>query len=292
MALQIVHTVEINQLGNSIVLSDITGADSLANSTKYDGGSGGGSNPNKDRNNYIYELVITTPDGKIYTDTANLNIHIHNLNITASSASVFPQVATTKTYTPAIVGLQSTDAFPDGVYKFEVYQSYLINPSAHYAYAANISLLDMSGITNTDKAGYGSQLYGKYILDETATKTLAQTTSFYNTINDITNVAAVGYEQSLFTYLAKYYPFVTYKTTTYLKVINGLLRCFQPKITKVSIYKAPCCGGCHKSGIDKLKDIFDGIFIIDAQFEAGLYDECNKNIQALNSICNSLGCDC
>jgi hypothetical protein len=83
-----------------------------------------------------------------------------------------------------------------------------------------------------------------------------------------------------------------YLNTVYLKVTNGLLRCLQPKMAKYSLIEQSCCKQCGARNIDKMLEIFFGIFTVEAQFTVGLYDEANKNIAALNRICAAEDCKC
>jgi hypothetical protein len=291
MALIRVQTAELNQKGNLITLTDITGQDNIADSTKYATGS---TNLNRSKNNNISEVVITTPDKLVYTLVDNEAISTPVIEIIAKG-TVFPKASLTKTISPTDIGLASTALFPDGVYKIEIYQHYILDTieESTGVFLSNLSL-SLLGYINTIKLGYVDTSLGKFILNnDTGTPVLLSSyTQFNNNILSVVSEIMLC-DKPLFTNtIYGYTCFATYKTTLYIKNTTNLLKCFQPKIAKISIEEKSCCSSCKENSQKSLEDIFYGLFIIDAQFADGLYEEANKGILTLNKICNNEGCGC
>ena len=290
MVLKIVQTAELNQKGNIITLKDITGADNILDSTKYATGS---TNLNRNIQNSISEVIITTPTNTVYSIVDNLAMTTSNANIIAKG-TVFPNESTTKLIAPTDIGLTSNSLFPDGIYKIEVYQHYLIdNIEDGTGYRISDLSLTLGGYTNTIKLGYVDTLLGKFVAnnDGGTPALLASYTQFNNNVLSVTGDTMLC-DKPIFTSVLGYTCFATYKTTLYVKNTTNLLNCFQPKIAKISISEKSCCASCKDTPQKAIEDIFYGLFIIDAQFADGLYDEANKGILTLNKICNNEGCNC
>jgi len=290
MALKIVQTAELNQTGNLITLKDITGTDNILDSTKYATGS---TNLNRNIQNSISEVVITTPTNTVYSIIDNLNIVTSSINIIAKG-TVFPNQNTTKLITPTDIGLTSNSLFPDGIYKIEVYQHYLINNIVDgTGYRINDLSLTLEGYSNTIKLGYVDTLLGKFITNASVTPAfLTSFTQFNNNVLSVISDVMLCDKPLFISTVNGYTCFATYKTTLFVKNTTNLLNCFQPKIAKISISEKSCCSSCKDTPQKAIEDIFYGLFIIDAQFADGLYDEANKGILTLNKICNNEGCNC
>lgn len=281
MALIPVGTLVINQLGDTITFTDTTGAYSATNLTGY-------GSPNRTDSNNISDFVWTKPDGTSITLRTNISL---TQPTQGAVVTLLPKNATTKTFNTTQLGY-ATDVlyFPDGVYKMSYKIWYRIggtNMGIMTGSTGKIITLSTGGFTT----GFADTRWIKIINSESSSGTEAD--RYVATITSDTEVIlsealntttfADGQDTSVY---------AGFITNVYVKVINGLLTCFQPKIAKISIAERTCCNTCGASDIDTLMDIFFGIFTVDAQFKVGLYTEANNNITTLNAICAGETCSC
>jgi hypothetical protein len=276
MALIPKGTATVNQKGDIITYTDIT---SVYNGSTNPTGYG---TPNRGNANHITDFVITKPDGSVVTIRNNEAL----TNPTQAALPVLvPANALSKTFTPANLGYStSTLKFPDGIYKMECWMWYRITGVGEVSSASSAYL---SGANfNSITVGFGDTSWVK-IIDQQLKES-----NRYATIVDGENITVSEPWGSDFTVSESISIYAGYVTTIYIKVINGLLSCIQPKMAKISMTEKSCCKLCGSSDIDKAMEVFFGVFSVDSQFKVGLYEEANNNIIALNKLCASEDCKC
>jgi len=283
MALIPVKTVTINQAGDSITLADITGNYSANNTTGY-------GSPNRARSsNTITDFVITKPDGTQISVRNNIAL----TNPTASAVpTLVPKDALSRTFSISEVGYgASVGYFPVGVYKFEIYDWYKITGSSDTATINGISrtLVNLTGATfSSNTIGLGDISIIKLI----NLSGVEENRYIGEVIGDEDFSVTQAFSEEDFPNTTECSLYAGYLTTVYLLVTTEFLKCFQPKIAKISMKEKSCCPTCKTSDIEVLSNMLFGLFSIDAQFKSGLYDAANKNIAALYKICQAEDCKC
>jgi hypothetical protein len=276
-------TAVINQAATLITYTNNTG---VYNGTTNPGGYG---TPNRSNDNDITDFIITKPDGTVVTIRNNKAL---TEPTQAAVPVVVPSAALTKTFTPVDLGYDTSYlTFPDGIYKLDCWTWYRV-----VGEAATVGEVVSSGkvVTISDgtfealTTGFADTRWIKIINTEADERDRYIETILSNT--EISLSQALDAEK--FPDSTEVSIYAGYLTTVYLKVINGLLTCIQPKMAKYSLSAKSCCKQCGSPSIDKAMEIFFGIFSVDAQFKVGLYSEANKNIAALNKMCASEDCKC
>lgn len=286
---------ELDKTGKIITVNDITGGDNLASSTKY---STGGINPNRTKNNTVTEVVITLPNGNVFTFFKNNAFNSVDISILATdSANVMPKTVLFNSFTNT--ELATNLVLPTGIAKIEYYVWYFL---ACLEDAQGIKLstttIDVTGINSYDLE---ATLYDTDLIKLVSADSLLSMANAKTFTNKVTNLDT--YISTKIMQLDKpisntdlpvntrVIVLAGYKTTEYLKLDVELLECFQPKIAKLAIQEKSCCATCKSTNVDALEDILTGLFVVDAQIEAGLWDNADKNLKALLKICKSNGCN-
>lgn len=269
MALIPKATLAFNATKDTLVYTDITGEDNLANSTKY---SLGNTNLNRDSNYTLMEMFLTNPD---------------NLGNKAEFSSGLRFVKDLK---PA--NFEYNDGFKVGVYKAKVYVWYLIN---------------MDNINNFGTLSETTEVGGSFIGDNLINIRNGFVDTKIIRIKQGSNVAIrtvgtinVGGNSLTFTEplvgfnlnVENVNIYAGYEVTVYALSDDEFLKCFQPKIAKTSLSETSCCSSCKSDDITNLSTMFLGIFSVYAQFESEIYTSANDNIKTLLKTCRADGCKC
>lgn len=272
-------TISINQENDTITVVETT---SVYNGTTNPNGFG---SPNRGNANDITDFVITKPDGSVVTIRNNEAL----TNPTQAAVPVLlPANTLSKVFTPTDLGYSVTTlVFPDGVYTFLYRLCYRITGTP--VTSANGKIITLSGASfNSLTAGFGDTVYIKVINQDAV--------EYNGSIASIDSDTQLTLDEALdldaFPDGTTVSIYACYLTNIRLKNINNLLKCFQPKVAKMSLAVKKCCNQCKSSEIDNLMEIFLGMFGVDAQFKMGLYSQANANIATLNKICSSQSCSC
>jgi len=273
MALEIKASLAFNETNTALIYTDITGEDNLAQSTKY---STGGSNLNRTKSNTFTELVLTSPEN---LDTTLL----------LTTGNVVPKDITTNSLLPA--SFNYTEGFNVGVYKVKCYVWYKIETTGTDSKAdlTNLSLItatfDTDNFTSI-RNGFADTSIIKIVQgSNSAIRTTGVVTGTTVALTEaLPNTFTVGEENVLV--------YAGYEVTVYALSDDKFLKCFQPKIAKISIQENDCCSRCKTDDVSALQNMFLGIFAVYAQFESGLYTDANANIKTLLKICEADGCKC
>lgn len=269
MTLQVKATLEFNAAKDTLVYTDITGEDNLANSTKY---SLGNTNLNRDSNYTLMEMFLTNPEN------------------TESKAEFSSGLKFVKDLKPT--NFLYNDGFKVGVYKAKVYVWYLIQMNNVDDYCTLTETTEVSGSFIADnflsiRNGFADT---SIIKIQQGSKTAIRTVS---SIDVIGNVLTISEPLSGFTLNSQNVNvYAGYEVTVYALSDDAFLKCFQPKIAKTSLKETSCCSSCKSDDITNLNVMFLGLFSVYAQFESELFTSANDNIKTLLKICNADGCKC
>ena len=274
MAIELKATLQFNSNQQILKFTDITGADNIYPSTKYSTGS---TNPNRllSAVNHI-DFVLTNPD---YLDSS---VIIPTVDLTSYYSNGKELVSGNFNY---------TDGFEVGIYKVKAYVWFLIDTTDGSDFCTLTSSTQLSAVfagNNFDSVRNGFSdtkivkvVQGSNSAIRTITSTNGSTATFSQplpssfSLNTLNVLVYAGYE-------------ITLSVLSDIK----FLKCFQPKIAKVSIQENDCCPRCKSDDVSSLNSMFLGLFSVYAQVESELYSDANSNIKTLLKICNADNCKC
>jgi hypothetical protein len=273
---------ETNQQNNLITVTDIT---SVYNATTNPDGYG---SPNRGNSNDIVEFTITKPDGTTVSFT-------YNGVLTDPAAPAVPVLmpanALSKVFTALQLGV--TDAIiPLGMYKVEYRTWYRLAGTVYVEDEVRTEINHMTtGSFTSETAGFGTSAKWLKLINSITGNT--ETRGVAEVVSDSSVLADQELSPVLFPPGSVASIYAGYLATTYVKLDAQLQNCYQPKIAALSIEETNCCPTCPTNkSIDTLMDIMMGIEIVDVQFENGLYEEANNNLQTLYKVCQGENCKC
>lgn len=286
MSLNKTAVLIVNKENNKLTLTDTTGEDNLAVSTKY---ASGITNPNRTKNNIITEYVITREDGTVILIVENELISTVTPNILAKG-NIIPKNSFSKEFTLSGLGYgPETLKFPVGVVKVEYWTWYNLTGIVDDKCVVlnNTTLSGEQSQFDTIKNGFADTKYIKII------KKSDSSVQINNTISSITDSETIVLETPLPTNLplgAEVVIFAGYLTEVYVLTDGLFLDCFQPKITNINVMQTSCCKTCKSANVDNLTEMLLGYFGVQAQMESEEFDRANSNIKTLYKICQAEGC--
>lgn len=283
--LEINYSGTLNKNGDIITVLDVTGSDNLPLSTKY---AVGGLNPNKEiSDNKITEFIVTKPDGGQVTKRYNVLINSVTPNIAATSQVPIPANTLTLYLEPSDLEYGDT-LYPDGMMKFDTTIWMQVVGTSSATIGSDLKTISYaSGQFTSSKYGFGDTVFIKVI------KLSASSNEINSVISEITSDTSLVLESALsspFTNGDTLYILAGYKVTFWVKMVSNLMKCYMPKIAKISVADRECCDKCGMNKIDKLDDIMLRLFDVEAQIDTGMYVEAQKNILALGKLCEQIGC--
>ena len=296
MALELIATGTLDKTGKIITINDVTGGDNLADSKKY---STGITNLNRSKNNTVTEIVITMANGTVHTFYKNASFNSVDINISAADENnLMPKTVVSVDISNLELGINTV--LPVGIIKVEYYVWYILSGlTGGQGKKLTTTTISVAGATNLNLNSFLYDTDLIKVIYSSTTVPMSQAKVVTNVVTNIDtylNTKVINLNKPILNELIPENSSVIimagYKTTVYIKSDIELLECFQPKIAKTSIQKKSCCSTCKGSDIDALKDILDGLFIVDAQLEAELYVQADSNLKTLLKICKSDGCNC
>jgi hypothetical protein len=296
MALELIATGTLDKTGKIITINDVTGGDNLAGSKKY---STGITNLNRSKNNTVTEIVITMANGTVHTFYKNASFNSVDINISATDENnLMPKTVVSVDISNLELGINTV--LPVGIIKVEYYVWYILSGlTSGQGKKLTTTTISVAGTTNLNLNSFLYDTDLIKVIYSSTTVPISQAKVVTNVVTNIDtylNTKVINLNKPILNELIPENSSVIimagYKTTVYIKSDVELLECFQPKIAKTSIQKKSCCSTCKGSDIDALKDVLDGLFIVDAQLEAELYVQADSNLKTLLKICKSDGCNC
>jgi hypothetical protein len=275
-------TLVVNDENNLLTLTDVTGEDNLANSTKYSTGS---TNLNRNKNNTISEFIITKEDGSIVTIKTNDLFSSVSPSLAAKSVLV-PKNGLSNTFTPQDLGYDTTvTKFPVGVIKIEYWTWYYLQLGQVITNLKTITAVD-STFTSL-RLGFVDTMQIKLIKQSSSG---IEANRQVSVVVDDENLTLEQDLPSTFAVNDSVAIFAGYLTTVYVLTDGLFLDCFQPKIANISISESSCCKTCKSDNVNNLTEMLLGYFGVEAQMEAAKYEMANSNIKTLYKICQAVPC--